>query len=358
MKYNTNDHEAVAIHKKMEQLKKFGNVEIYDAISIEEVRKFEEENNIKLPDDYVWFITNVADGCKCGEFHDYRYNCGFFPLEKTYFSSEDIGNYCEGDENFSLDISSKGCSYSYGIILKGEHHGDISDNADGLSYYYPKRVHGFKEWYNTLLDETLLGYDPAHFDERISGRIEDIIDSYQQNHDMFYICSVLWKVGWNCRKSVITKRLMNDIYEVFVNETIPKNKEILSSILINIGYPDIVNVIKQIFIPENYESIAFYLDKKNGIYFNDNRHLEKGVIKKAGRYYNMIKKMLDYLAENESKDFKYAFRIAVMNPKFEAIHIESISNRDFVMKHISGLYEDELKKRIEPYYTKSKEYGK
>lgn len=81
MKYNTNDPEAVAIHKKMEQLKKFLEMlKIYDIISIEEVRKFEEENNIKLPDDYVWFITNVANGCReRGHGYDYRYNCGFYP---------------------------------------------------------------------------------------------------------------------------------------------------------------------------------------------------------------------------------------------------------------------------------------
>ncbi|MCM1314010.1 MAG: SMI1/KNR4 family protein [Muribaculaceae bacterium] len=353
MKYNINNPEAVAIREKMERLKKFGDVEIYDTISIEEVRKFEDENNIKLPEDYLWFITNVANGCKSSGVHDYRYNCGFYPLEKTYFSDEDIGNYCEGEEDFSIDISSKGCSYSYGIILKGEHYGEISDNADGLAYYYPKKVHGFKEWYNTLLDETLLGYDTLRFDERISGKIEDILDSYRQNHDMFYIRSVQWKVGWDCKKDVITKKLMNDIYKIFVNETIPENKKVLFYILENIGYPDMFSVIEQIFIPENYETIVFSLNTTGGIYFKG-RNFKNGVIDGAGRYYPMIRKMLDYLSENESEYFRYAFRIAVMNPKFKASHIENISNRDFVMKHISGLYEDELKKRTEPYYTQAK----
>lgn len=364
MKYNTNDPEAVAIHKKMEQLKKFGNVEIYDIISIEEVRKFEEENNIKLPDDYVWFITNVADGCRSPSgSHDYRYNCGFYPLEKTYFSSEyieaDNWEDCSGEEKFSLDISSTGCTGSYGIFLKGEHYGEISDNDEYLAYYSPKKVHGFKEWYNLLLDETLLGYDPSHFDERISGRIEDIIDSYRQNHDIFYLHSVYWKTGWDCRRGVITKKCMNDIYDVFSNETIPENKKSFFHIFINIRYPDMFSVIEQIFVPENYGTIAFYLDTIGGIYFkngNFENHsfIKNGVIENADRYYPMIRKMLDYLSENESKDFKYAFRIAVMNPEFKASHIEDISNRDFVMKYISGLCNDELKKRIDPYYTQAK----
>lgn len=356
MKYNTNDPEAVAIREKMEQLKKFGDVEIYDTISIEEVRKFEEENNIKLPDDYVWFITNVANGCKGDGFYDYRYSCGFYPLEHTYFSNEYIDgddfDDCSGEEKFSLDISGKGCTGSYGIFLKGEHYGEISDDDEGLSYYSPKRVHGFKEWYKLLIDETLLGYAPSRFCERISGKIEDILESYKQNHDMFYIRSIQWKVGRDCRKDVITEKFINDIYDVFSNETIPENKEVLFFILIAIGYPDIFSVIKRIFIPENYEAIVFDLDTTNGIYFNDHRHLEKGVIKNTGRYYPMIRKMLDYLAENESEYFRHAFRIAVMNPEFKASDIESISNRDFVMKHI--LYADELKKRTEPYYTQAK----
>ena len=355
MKYNINDPEAVAIREKMEQLKQFGDVEIYDTISIEEVRKFEDENNIKLPEDYVWFITNVANGCKGDGFYDYRYSCGFRPLERTYFSREYIDDDdCNGEEKFSLDISSTGCTGSYGIFLKGEHYGEISDDDEGLAYYHPKRVHGFKEWYNTLLDETLLGYDVSVFDERISGKIEDILDSYRQNHDIFYIRSVQWKTGWDCSKNVITEKCKNDIYEVFVNETIHENKEVLFFILVKVDYPDIFRVIEQIFIPENYESIAFTLDTKNGIYFNNSRHLEKGIVENTERYYPMIIKMLDYLSENENEYFRYAFRIAVMNPKFEASHIENISNRDFVMKHISGLHNDELKKRTEPYYTQAK----
>lgn len=298
MKYNTNDPQAVAMREKMERLKNYGDVEIFDVISIEEVRKFEEENNIKLPDDYVWFITNVANGCKSRskghDVYDYRYSCGLYPLERTYFSSEYIDNDnwddCSGEENFSLSISSTGCTGSYGIFLKGEHYGEISDNDEGLAYYEPKRVHGFKEWYNLLLDETLSGYSTFGFDDR-------------KNHDIF-------------------------------------------------------SVIKQIFIPECYEAIAFELDTTDGIYFKDIRHIYKGVVDGAERYYPMIRKMLDYLAENESEYFKYAFRVAVMNPEFKASDIENIPNRDFVMKHVGSLYEEILIRRTEPYYTQAKNGGK
>ncbi|MCM1505915.1 MAG: hypothetical protein NC177_02090 [Ruminococcus flavefaciens] len=101
---------------------------------------------------------------------------------------------------------------------------------------------------------------------------------------------------------------MNDIYDIFSHETILENKKVIFFILIAIDCPDMFSAIKQIFIPECYETIAFKLDTENGIYF------------------------------------KYAFRVAIMNPEFKASDIEDISNRDFVMKHISSLYEDELKK--------------
>ena len=123
--------------------------------------------------------------------------------------------------------------------------------------------------------------------------------------------------------------------------------------MLNIRYPDVFSVVEQIFIPENYGTIAFYLDTTRGIYFKG-RNFKNGVIDGAGRYYPMIRKMLDYLAGNESEHFRYAFEVAVMNPEFKASHIEDISNRDFVMKHISGLYEEVLIRRIEPYYTQSK----
>ena len=172
---------------------------------------------------------------------------------------------------------------------------------------------------------------------------------------MFYLRSIQWKTGWDCRKDAITEKCMNDIYEVFVNETISENKEVLFLILKNIGYPDMFSVIEQIFIPENYETIAFSLATTRGIYFKGRyRYLTNGVIDGAGRYYPMIRKILDYLAGNESQYFRHAFEVAVMNPEFKASHIEDISNRDFVMKHISGLYEEVLIRRIEPYYTQSK----
>ena len=61
--YNTNDPEAVAIRKKIEKLQSMGReAELYDVISLEDVELFEFVYEVKLPEDYVWFITNVENG--------------------------------------------------------------------------------------------------------------------------------------------------------------------------------------------------------------------------------------------------------------------------------------------------------
>lgn len=60
-KYNTNDPEAAAIRKKIEKLQSMGREAVlYDVISKEDVELFELANDVKLPEDYVWFITNVS----------------------------------------------------------------------------------------------------------------------------------------------------------------------------------------------------------------------------------------------------------------------------------------------------------
>ena len=62
-KYNTSDPEAVEIRKKIEILQsKNPAIKLYDVISKEDVELFEYVNGVKLPEDYVWFITNVGNG--------------------------------------------------------------------------------------------------------------------------------------------------------------------------------------------------------------------------------------------------------------------------------------------------------
>lgn len=339
--------KSLKSEKKLEIL----DVQLNDVISIEKVRKFEEENNVKLPDDYIWFITNVGNGG--GLYCDYRH-CGFFPLEKTYFSDEGE----DGQEKFSLDISSKGCSYSYGIILKGERYGEISENGDGESYYYPKRVHGFKEWYVTLINEKLLGYCDLYFDNRISGKIEDIIEKYKGNHNIVYIQSILWKANKFFRENknpVTSEKTIDKIHEVFINETVVENKLFLAYTLIELDYCDCFSVIKEIFIPENYGKIAFKLHHDCNLYFINNRKIKLGVTENAERYYDMILEMLKYLSEARNDNFKYCLELAVMNPRFKINNILDIIDDEFVGKCIALIYEDEIKKRLEPYYTKAKE---
>lgn len=215
-KYNTNDIEAVEIRKKFEYLTSVDDkFKLFDVISIEDIRKFESEHNVKLPDDYVWFITNVGNG---GTWSNGYY---FYPLEKTYFSREGLPDYVYGQEKFSIDVLSKGCSYSFGIILKGEHFGEISDNGDGYAYYDDNmQVKCFKELYIKWLDEACLGYDEYGFERRLSGTIEENLTQYENTHDYFAISSVYSKIN----RKVSSENLNTKIYHLFTAESNNKSR--------------------------------------------------------------------------------------------------------------------------------------
>lgn len=194
--YNRNDAEAVAIRKKAEQLAVvYADFKLFDVIALDAVRKFEAEHQVRLPDDYVWFITNVGNGGTWQPVMGGGWDYQFYPLEKTYFSRKApdrnaaVPDSETGTDKYALDVLSKGCSYSFGIILAGEHYGEISDDSDGDAFYNEKPVHGFKELYLKWLDEFSLGYDIVRFDERLHGTIEEHLEQYK--HCVTAICCAI-----------------------------------------------------------------------------------------------------------------------------------------------------------------------
>ena len=60
---NSNDLNPDTIRKKYALLtKKNKAYQLNPVTTLEKVRAFEKENGVILPEDYVWFITNVANG--------------------------------------------------------------------------------------------------------------------------------------------------------------------------------------------------------------------------------------------------------------------------------------------------------
>ena len=213
--YNTSDPEAVAIRKKIEKLISIDpTVEIYDVISIEEVEKFEIENDVILPEDYVWFITNVGNGGIW--MSSYR----FYPLGYAGFSCEELPGHYMGMEKYSLPVFSTGCTYGISIILEGEHFGELAYDADEMAVYHPMIVHGFKEFYLKWLDEACLGYDGYGVENRRYGTIEENLKQYKIDRDLAWLRAIYSKVNSKCA----TEQFVSAVRSTLKSEK-NKNKE-------------------------------------------------------------------------------------------------------------------------------------
>lgn len=147
-------------------------------VSIAEVREFEAKNNIKLPADFVRFLTEVGNG---GAGVDY----GVYTLEKIQENIDgyetidlysdktifDYENYAEkwaelcteldntdNDEAYShiekqltnglIIIGTAGCTYDYAIICKGKNYGKVISIDWTLFEDQPPTViaGSFSEW--------------------------------------------------------------------------------------------------------------------------------------------------------------------------------------------------------------------
>lgn len=346
--YNRNDAEAVSIRKKIAQLQTMNeDIVINDVISIEDVRRFEEQQNIKLPQDYVWFITNVGNG---GTWDDGMRP--FYPLADTYYSSEALPDHKWGEERFALDVLSKGCTDSIGLFLKGEHYGDISSDCEGLAHYHPHRVHGFKEFYIKWLDEALLGYSSLFVQYRHYGTIEENLEEYRSCHDIDLLYSIIQKIispdGF--------EQFTQDVHDCFVSETTNENKIVLMHILKKLGYDDMFSLLKEVFIPENYDTIIS--DLYFGLYFAEKWDLDK-IVKDAGKYYTMLVSIMnhhEYLKER--KNFERCFKMTVINPRFWAEDIIGVltSDDEEIVKYLATWVDQkELLDRVGQYVEMAKE---
>lgn len=359
-KYNTNDPEAVEIREKIEYLASIHkDLKINDVISVDEVRKFEAEHQIRLPDDYVWFITNVGNGGTWQPFNGAEWIYSFYPLEETYFSDErvyadmraDDEDYERGESNFSLDVFSIGCSYSMGIILQGEHYGEISSNGEGEAIYHPLMVHGFKEFYLKWLYEECQGYDISGFENRLYGTIEEHLEQYKAQHELRQLSNIFSKVNKRCA----TEGFISELYDVFCSETENEHKVLLAQTLIKSGYEDVFSVLNEIFSIENYEDVIWELHKS--LKYFSNWLKADGVMNDAEKYYPMLVKAMKYYETAEERNyFKYCFPMTVMNPRFNEKDIIGILTSDDpeIIKYMAFVYEENILNRVGKYIKEAK----
>lgn len=311
--YNTNDLEAVKIHKKLDDL----NYYLNDVTTIEKVREFERKHNIALPEDYVWFITNVGDGGggldlypleHIDKYDEFSYD---EEIEKgDDWKMEDLTQ----DRITAINIMSEGCSYSTGIFIKGEHYGEISKNAEWFAYH-DDRIHfkNFKEWYLAWLNEVYLGYSGSSFEYHKLGKIEDILEEYKTTKDI----SCIWTVRQKCKS--ISKEVEITLLNLFNSETIIKNKGLIGRVLEHFHFRNMDYIIENMYQSECYGDLAILLHYKNYSQFRD---------------YSRLLKMLDYLSHNVINDkncsvsansgFMDCLHLIAINPEFNQQDIQEV----------------------------------
>lgn len=349
-KFNTQDPEAVEIRRKVAAI---GSV-LNDVTTIEEVRAFEAEKGVKLPEDYVWFITNVGNGGIWKKWRGFEYK--FYPLTTGGFAY-----YAEGydfpngkEEKYALRVLSEGDAYYFGIILTGEHFGEISDIADSEYAYYngDKTVHNFKELYTAWLDDTYNGYDDSGFDHVLRGTVEELFDKYLESRDSKCLFSIFSKIN----KKSASREFIQRVHTEFLRETENAAQVSLCNILMKSGFDDPLSIIKRIFRPENYEQIIWYLGDDYLSYFKDWVRSDE-VMDGAEVYYPMLVEILKYFNTLDKFDtylFDQCFSMTVANPLFDEKDIMDVltSDNKLVVKQISYFnshYNKTVENRVKKY---------
>lgn len=352
-KFNTQDPEAVEIRRKVAAI----GMELYDVIDIKAVRAFEAEASVKLPEDYVWFITNVGNG---GTWRtDYKFP--FIPLttaEEALFACSE-----NGDEKYALCVIY--CDYGYydGIVLRGECFGEICTIENKRVRTLPENkiyVHSFKEMYNAWLETAYMGYDNEQLClYRHPGIVDELFDKYLDNRDIEFLQSIFVKIN----KKVAKSEFIDRVHTEFLRETDNDKQAKLCDILMKSGYDDPFSLIKRIYCPENYRRIINYLDY-------DLKYFEhwldaEGVMDGAEVYYPMLVEILKYfntLSEFpfEGLHFKKCFEMTVMNPEFNENDIMEVlkSKNKLILEIISWTYAETVKSRVGKYIKAAEKKAK
>ena len=275
--------------------------------TLNKVRTFEKENDVILPEDYVWFITNVANG---GIWMDGIYR--FYPLEKSGFDDEELPDYEPGAEKYALEVLSLGCTYGLGIILDEAHFGKMTSCGDCMARHDPDcPEYTFTEFFIKWLDEAVLGYNQHGCGERVGGTIDENLADYEKTGEIQYLTAVRSKLT----KELAKPALMVRIRAYFKSEQDMIKRRILGAILMDFGNDDQYAVIKAIFAPENYVYIILHLQLSGEYYAGGYQKLP--LTKRAGKYYPMLVTMLRFFAESGNKSsYEDCLQMMKVNPRF------------------------------------------
>ena len=180
--------------------------------SEEAIQKFEEQEGIRLPEEYRDFLLFVGNGgagpyyglygVETGEkeLHDAHGSCLYRMQEEPVIypkmSDEDWDRAADqegrrkGEEVYPyvgvLPIGSQGCTLMTGIMLAGPYRGQVvyyDEDFCGQPFFV--REQGFLKWYERWLREVIAGYNDEEigFGLNIDGTPSQLMDLYEQTED-------------------------------------------------------------------------------------------------------------------------------------------------------------------------------
>ena len=301
--------------ERLVKKQRFSELCLYDTVTPEEVAEFEREHDITLPEDYVWFITNVGNG---GRWYDKYGNYRFEKLRETFVCRLYDRDTGERADKYALAVLSKGCSYCLAIVIKGKDRGRIC-STDGYtaSPCYPMTVNNFRELYVKWLEEISRGYAEYAFERRSYGTLEQHFRDYERN------CSreVLTDLGSKITPEAVSKKLMRRLAAAFYTEQDKEKKQALFMILAGIKYPYPLNIFREMFVPEYYDDILFVLDS----YYGYLRDFDRRVMEEAEKFYPMLVEIAhDKGIMADKLNISKCLKMVIMNPLFCLADIEDI----------------------------------
>jgi len=183
----------------------------YDPISVNEVRTFEKEHNIKLPENYVRVLTELGNG-GAGPYY------GFYPLKKVFINKkssvrvdneetffddtltpekwrkamEELDTLREDDSQYDalfqkifaniIIIGTQGCTYDTILICAGPEYNKVVNIDWNLDEDRPPIFTHmtFEEWFLGFFKEVASGNDLDHFGYLRLGTEEELVKEYEQ----------------------------------------------------------------------------------------------------------------------------------------------------------------------------------
>ena len=182
---------------------------VNEKISRKKLMEWERANQVRLPEHFALFLTEVGNGGAGPYYGIYELDeavsfsalealtskCVLYPnmpneewnlLTVPLVRVKDY-SYDETDAAYEkvmggmLCIGTQGCEYNMYIVIEGEHKGKVVYTADFYkdSPFFFVYESNFLDWYERWLDENILGYNTTWFGFKMPGDESELIRVYQ-----------------------------------------------------------------------------------------------------------------------------------------------------------------------------------